>query len=227
MPQVSHRFGWDKPGRILTTTDYLTGGDEVPIPGEPVYQTLLPFPGVTGVGLPGGASSAQAIASWTQEPDRLDLSFVAGDDISIPLIFASTSGDLDMSTWAWYSTVRVYQSPVAPKIADFTCTAEYIPPSTTPGKTRVTLALPREDNFLVGNWYWDLQSISPADVPVDPADLTPGTAHTWIWGRCNVTTQVTIIPSEWPPPALQPQPIWLTVDSGNVRTVGPSGAVSG
>lgn len=243
MPQEAFRYGWGSASRISGTAQLQTISDEI-LPGEPVYQPVVPFlpPSITtGTGLStGGLVSAVAEdPEWKQYPDRLDLYCYQGDDVQIPLYFQDPANPtLDMSgpEWAWKSQVRVYHYYNATSVTDFVISASYIAPdpeiTDDLGATLISLYLPRYDNEHAGVFTWDLQSTGPFvgpayPKPPDVADENwPLTTQvkTWLYGRLYVVPRVTTT-DYLPPPenALPPHTAVVVTPAGWV--VGPNGRV--
>ena len=199
------RFGQDSPARVMTTTEYFIEASER-LPGEPVYQPLVPFvpPSLTnGNGTNGNGTTDDGRRIWTQYPSACHLVFYQGDDVVIPLFFADPNGlNNDMSDdagWNWIGQIRYARTYARPLIAEFSTVATYVlpdivPDPDVPGYTQVELFLPRSENDTMGVYRWELYSISPADYarfprPLDmPAEDWPplDTLRTWLWGRAYI-----------------------------------------
>ena len=213
----------------------------MPLPGEPLYPTVLPFISTSsGLSVVGGGLTTE-IQTWESGPSRLDLTFYEGDDITVPLTFEDPNDPtLDMSEaseWDWFSQIRTGHGPLYPLVADFICDADYVapaPPDQPLGVTNVKMVLPRQDNIYIGTFSWDLVSVSP--VPGHPdeepqPDETPGTGHTWLWGEVTVLPRVTHPDGQWPPGVDEEEVAvptfnsFLAVTTGTGFTVGPNGRI--
>jgi hypothetical protein len=227
--QIGTRFGWDAPARIATTSEIYDAEGAVMLPSQPFYPTVLPF--VVG-GVPATGISSSDVSTWESEPSRLDLHYYQGDDISIPLIFRDPDVPIfdmsDQANWDWFAHVRTGQGRRYLLLYEFTCSAEYVPPvpPETLGTTKVTLVLPRDLNKYRGDFWWDLQSWSPSPTPPIPPEEDSGVVHTWLWGKVEVTGDVTYRPEDVPPPPVyEGTDVFLAITTGTGRTVGPTGEI--
>ena len=232
---AAQRFGWDAPARIHTTTDYYAGASEMSLPGEPTYPVILPFLNASGLNVVGGGLTP-VVPEFRDEPSGLNLFFTSGNDVTIPVIFRDTDTNLDMSdagNWDWYAQVRTGIGILYPLVAEFICEAEYTPallPDVPYGYTTVKLYLPRQDNVVSGDYYWDLKSVAPASLGPDEGDPdpTPGVAHTWLSGEVSIAPAVTLPPDEIVVEVVELVPAFDSfhaVTTGHGTTVGPNGQV--
>lgn len=230
--QSAQRFGRDAPARIRSTSNLYSGAEEMSLPGEPTYPTVLPFISHNGLSVVGGGMVPE-IPEFRDEATQLDLYFNADNDVTIPLIFRDDVVSLDMSgaaDWDWYAQIRTGRGPGYLLISDMVVTAEYQPvtlPDVPVAQTVVTMFLPRQNN-IPGDYYWDLKSVSPATsvLPGEDPDETPGTAHTWLWGEVHIAPTVTAPPDDLVEVVVVPVTSnFLAVATGTGFTVGPNGVV--
>ena len=201
------RFGWDAPHRIGTSVSLLAEQSAL-LPAEPVYQPLIPFyPAIVS-----GSTSASGVNAtdddWVSYPGRLDLFCYQGDDVQIPLYFQNPSDlNFDISNenlWNWKAQIRVLHTTRSTLVNEFAVESEFLPEDPTNpddlGVTKVTLFLPRTLNTYVGQFHWDLQSVSPfvgpdyprpenypEEEPWPPDDLI----RTWLYGIIKIVPRVT------------------------------------
>jgi hypothetical protein len=214
--QAASRFGQDGPSRITVVPSMLTEASEV-MPYEPVYQPVIPFypPVISngdGTSTGGGTSlalSTSASDDWKAYPDKLDLFWWQGDDVTVELIFP---GEEDMSAWEWHADVRYWPSYQTHLYYEFVISAEFFPEDVeleTPAHTTVTLFLPRQLNNKVFKGSWELHSISPYEGPtytdsppegVDEEDWPPVTTlKTWTYGNITIvprTNDTDVLPGD-------------------------------
>lgn len=238
---VGSRSGQDLPARIMVSTPMLVEATDF-LPGEPMYQPLIPF-------YPGGVVSGDSLGSvsslepgWTAGPSSFDITFYEGDDVVIPLYIQDPNNpDVDMSDqsqWEWHAQVRWLPHHNSTLIHEFSVDSEYFPPGTYDpllGTTLVSLYLPRELNLRHGEFAWELYSISPFtyspeypqpdDWPIDEVWPPETKLRTWLYGDCTIllrTGTTDALPSgSYPytgPPA-------VPVVNAGPFVVGPNGRV--
>jgi hypothetical protein len=202
---VGSRFGQDMPARIAGSTVVLIEATDI-LPGEPMYQPLIPFyPGgvVSGSDPSGSLAAAAADLSWERTPTDFPITFWEGDDMVIPLYIQDPNNpDLDMSDqsqWEWHAQIRLLASYTSTLITEFSVDSQYFAPGTYDpliGTTLVSLFLPRELNTHAGSFSWELYSISPMaysdefakpdDWPDDEVWPPTTTLRTWLQGDCTI-----------------------------------------
>lgn len=202
MVYVASRFGQDAPARIAASTQVLTEATET-LPGEPMYQSLIPFypGGVVSGGSSGSILDSRTTKTWEHSPSQMDLSFYVGDDVVIPLYIQDPNNPLidmsDQNQWQWVAQIRAVAHYKSTLVNDFIVDSRYIAPTppATLGRTLVQLFLPREDNKYWGEFEWELYSISPfdfsnftkpSDWPTDEVWPPPDTLRTWLSGTCTI-----------------------------------------
>lgn len=245
MVYVASRSGQDAPTRIAASASLLVEASEL-LPGEPMYQPLIPFyPG----GVTSGSSSSTSAAlngDWSRSPTDLDITFHEGDDVVIPLYLqdpnSPTLNMSDQSQWHWHAQIKLLPFYGSRLVAEFSTDSTYYAPGTlhpTVGTTLVQLFLPREMNTLAGSFAWELYSISPVvhspeyvkpdDWPITDVWPPTTTLRTWLTGDCTIelrTATTDILPGTG---ATIFNPLlhrWAVpaVDAGPI-VVGPNGAV--
>ena len=206
MQYGAFHYGRHTPARIATSSVLLT---ETALPGELMYQPIVPFlpPVASGSGSGGAVSSESSDTQvWSRFPTRCDLTWYQGDDVTIPLYF-DNPGDTDMSDqdgWEWNAEVRVMHSYRSELVNMFSVDSVFLPADPDLGQdadlTKVTLFLPRWENIYVGQYRWDLHSVSPiegdmSEFPRPPDDPDPWppttTLRTWLYGVVTILPRVT------------------------------------
>lgn len=205
----THRFGWDSKTRIAGTTMMLAQAPDLP-PGEPMYQPVPFLPSISSGGTPG--TPGTDVDTWVNAPTRVDLTFYQGDDVLVPLTITDPSDPtLDMSTTVeWAAQIRLLHTYRSTLVSSFSITDAYTPPTVDEsGFTTVTLFLPRSENIYIGQFRWDLYSVSPLDVAdfpqppevIDPEPWPPtDRIRTWLYGMVTVYPRVT--ETDFLPPAI-------------------------
>jgi hypothetical protein len=239
---AAFRFGRDAPSRIATSVVMFDEVSEL-LPEERMYQAVIPFYPAISSGSGGGTTTSR---DWASYPQRVDLTFYQGDDVTV-LLFIEDPSDptADLSTtWEWTAQIRVLHSYHSTLVNTFAVKDEYVAPTEEiPGFTQVTLFLPRSENTYIGTYHWDLYSKSPLDLvdfsqppEVHPPQVWPPTdqIRTWLYGEVTILPRVTstdVLPLEddgvsgtivapvWYGPAAIP------VFEGGSYVVGPNGRV--
>ena len=226
------RFGRESPSRIAGTTMMLAQATDLP-PGEPMYQPIPFLPSITTGGTSG--TSGTDVDTWINTPTRVDLTFYQGDDVIVPLIITDPSDPtFDMSTTVdWTAEIRVLHTYRSTLVARFSITDAYTPPvGEESGFTEVTLFLPRSENVFIGQYRWDLYSLSPLDAAgfpqppevIDPEPWPPtDRIRTWLYGLVTIYPRVTetdFLPTPVVVPDVPVVPVFVST-----AFVGPNGRV--
>lgn len=236
------RTGLDAPALITQSASLGIEATEY-LPGEPMYDLLIPFYPVIVDGNGGvpTSSTEDGHPIWQQTPSRCDLVFYQGDDVVIPLYFNDPSllGDDMEENFEWFAQIRVIHRYQSTLVARFAIKATYHSaaedlPDVVDEYTMVEMYLPRSMNTRWGIYEWEIYSCSPSDLSrfpkpddVDALDWPPpDVVRTWLYGQARIvprTTSTDYLPT---PAAVAPggpaQPAALT-NGGWV--VGPNGRV--
>lgn len=236
---AAFRFGRDAPSRIATTVVMFDEASEL-LPEETMHQPVIPFyPAISSGTDTGGSAFSQ---DWANIPGRVDLTFYQGDDVIVPLTVTDPSDPTyDVSTEVeWTAQIRTCHSYHSTLVNTFSIIDAYTPPDTEAGLsgfTEVTLFLARSENIYVGEYRWDLYSMSPLDVatfPQPPDVVAPepwpptDQIRTWLYGVVTILPRVTstdILPL--PDPVVVnwwPGPVGISA-SPDTYAVGPNGRV--
>ena len=236
----SFRFGPDAPSRIAGTAVVLQEASEL-LPGEPMYQPLIPFYPVivSGDGTSTGAigTTSDGFPIWGSYPTRVDLQFYQGDDVVIPLYFNDPTlvGDDMEQGFTWFAQIRRVHSYKSTLLANLAIDATYHSsavddPALQDEYTMVEMYLPRALNDEWGYFQWEIASQQVKDMsrfpkpegyPEDSPWPEVDVVRTWLYGKC------TILPRTTTTDVLPPTTPGITTLGAKGWVLTPNGAIGG